>query len=124
MAKNDSVEWFKWVIGLLILVIMGLSGYFAHRLDIQETEIANLNRNNAAIVTVINMIIPSANLSFLVNLSVNMNIPTENISTAVHLLQTDPEQAKRYLAQDLHFTVDQVNSVMQPTSIQDKRNYR
>jgi hypothetical protein len=132
MAKNDSVEWFKWVIGLLILVIMGLSGYFAHRLDTQEvefssrtssqeTEIAHLNKNFAVIVTFLNMKMPGSNLLALVNLSVNMNIPPEKVVAAINLLQTDPIKAKVYLDRELNFSVDQVNSIMRPIMIQDKK---
>src|SRR5579872_215890 len=121
MTQKASENFYQWIIGifitLIIVVIVPIFIYFNQKLDVQEEEIAKLDKKYAVIVTFLNLKIPSGNLPALVNLTTNMNIPPEKVVAAINLLQTDPIKAKVYLDRELNFSVDQVNSVMRPIMI-------
>jgi hypothetical protein len=124
------------IAGLLAVIFFGIYYYFPkvdQRLDALASKVnsttttptisddtkltprlAELEKNYATLVSVINTKMPNVNLAALLSITAAKNTPAPNIALAISLIENEPKQAKIYLTQALSFNDNEVTAVMGP----------
>lgn len=114
MSKDFGAKLSLTLISGLFLIGIGISSYFAHKLDFQSGQLANLNAKIAILLADFSKKNPKINVDALVNFAVEKNIPPSVTVNAIQALESGRAEGEVFMKKQLNFNPSEINEVLSP----------